>query len=178
MESLESLRVALVPHYLQIKFFHLFSVMIWGLSTAVAYTWYVRVAHMRWQRKPDDPEARMRRDWAFEQFDRGVVLEHVAFPIVLATGLLLFWLSGYRVLGPFNWLTLKFLIVVFIYIPMEVVDISLAHLGGNLVRVRKKGDMDHYERVLASHWLFLRITTPIVIIFVPLVIYLAVVKPF
>jgi hypothetical protein len=72
----------------------------------------------------------------------------------------------------------KLVVVVGIFLPMEIVDYWLCHFGGNKYRIRLTGDLERYERVVGLHWLFLRITTPLVIVFVPLVIYLVVVKPF
>lgn len=162
-------------HYLQLKFFHLLVVMLWGFSTVVAYQWYVRIAWLSWAANPDDSSRRQRRDWAFEQFDRGVVVEHVAFPLVLASGLLLMLAAGWS--ADSFWLGAKLAIVVLIFIPMEIADYWLSHFGGNKRNIRRRADPGRYEKILAIHWLFFRITAPLIAIFVPLVIYLAVVKP-
>lgn len=73
--------------------------------------------------------------------------------------------------------------LVFAFAPMEILDIWLCHFGGNKYRTRETGDLELYEHILyehivGPHWLFLRITTPLVIVLVPFMIHLAIVKPF
>ena len=172
---LNSIQTALAPYYLYIKFIHLFFVMIWGWSTAVAYSWYVKSAYIRWERNPDDPETIRRRNYAIEQFDKGVIFEHVAFPIVIVTGPLLWIITGYSLDNA--WLLLKLLIVVLIFVPMEAVDYHLSHFGGNKAQLRLRGESERYEMAIRQHWSFLKISTPLVVVFVPLTIFLAVVKP-
>jgi hypothetical protein len=160
---------------LYIKFIHVFFVMIWAWSTAVAYGWYVKGAFLKWEANPDDPEGIRRRNRAIEQFDRGVILEHIAFPIVIVSGPLLFVITGWGLDNP--WLLLKLLVVVFIFVPMEIFDYYLSHFGGNKYKLRLRGESEKYERAVRRHWLFLKITTPLIMIFVPLVIFLSIVKP-
>ena len=172
---LESLQGALAPYFLYIKFVHVFAVMIWGWSTAVAYGWYVKGAFIRWEQNPEDPALVQRRNYAIEQFDKGAIMEHVAFPVVIVTGPLLWVISGW---GPdTSWFLLKLLIVVFVFLPMELVDYHLAHFGGNKRRLRLRGASEQYERAIGQHWLFLKVTTPLVMVFIPLVVFLAIVKP-
>jgi len=175
---IEALRESLVPWYLQIKFVHLLCMILWAGSTAVAYGWYVKQAYLRWERAPDDPARRRARDFAFEQFDRGAVMEHVAFPLLLVSGLLLLVAGGFQVGLRWDWLLLKLAIVVGIFVPMEIVDCWLAHFGGNKTRLREAGDPGRLERMVQLHWRFLRTTTRIIVVFVPLTLYLVVVKPF
>lgn len=175
---LDGLRTGLGPYYFQLKFLHLLSVIIWAGSTAVAYGWYVRQTYLAWQADPENLEKRKRRDWMLEQFDRGAIMEHVAFPIVLVTGIVLFLAGGWKVGARPSWLLVKLIFVVAVFVPMEIVDCWLCHFGGNKYRLRRSGDLERHERVVAAHWVFLRVTTPLVIVTVPLVVYLAVVKPF
>jgi hypothetical protein len=124
---LESMHAALQPWYLQIKFLHVFFAMIWAFSTAVAYAYYVKGAFLKWEREPDDPQVLARRNWAIEQFDKGAILEHVAFPVVMITGPLMYWL------GPWStdsiWLMVKLAIIALVFVPMEILDYWLAHFG-------------------------------------------------
>ena len=173
---LDATREALAPFYLYIKFVHVFFVMIWSWSTAVAYTWYVKGAFQRWEKAPTDPVAIQRRNWAIEQFDKGVVLEHVAFPVILVTGPLLYFIGPWNL--DFKWLLVKLLVVTLIFIPIEVCDYWLSHFGGNKARLRRHQQQDKYERAIHLHWRFLKITTPLIIIFMPAVVFLAVTKPF
>ena len=85
----------LMPWYAEIKFAHLIFVAIWAFSTAVAYQNYVLPAFRKAFANPDDADAIAHRNRMIEAFDRGVVLEHVAFPMVLLTGLTLLWLGGW-----------------------------------------------------------------------------------
>lgn len=167
-------REGLMPWYQQIRFVHLLAVMIWSFSTAVAYTWYVKSAWLGWQRQPDDPARRARRDWVMEQFDRGAILEHVAFPLVIVTGLSLFWLGGWSLAS--GWLLVKLALVVIIFVPMEVFDYWISHFGGSK-RQWRESDPARYERLMQWHWRFFRITTPLVVVFIPVIIYMAAVKP-
>lgn len=173
---MEELRVLLTPYYLEVKTLHLLSIAVWSFSTAVAYRDYVLPAFLSWQADRDNREKRARRDWIIERFDRGAQLEHVAFPIAILTGLTLVWLSGWS-LVVLNWLTLKVAIMVLVFIPVEFVDYYLSHFGGNKRRIRSQGDGLTHERMVLLHWRFLRLTAPLVIVFVPLLFYLAVVKP-
>lgn len=173
---LETIKELLLPFYLEIKFIHIIFMAVWFMSTAVAYSWFVQVAFFQAEKRPNDEEYQRRKAWALEQFDKGVVLEHVAFPILLITGPLLYWLSGWEI--GLNWLGLKLLIVIGIFIPMEILDYWLSHFGGNKTYLKKLGDQARYEKIVGWHWQFLRKSTPIVAIFIPAIIYLAVVKPF
>lgn len=172
---IESVQSVFAPYYLYIKFIHVFFVMIWAWSTAVAYGWFVKGAFLKWEKNPDDPEIIQKRNWAIEQFDRGVVMEHVAFPVILITGPLLWLVAGWNLEN--SWLLLKLVIVLFVFVPMEAVDYYLAHFGGNKYKLRMRGESEKYERAIRQHWLFLRVTTPVVMVFVPVVVFLAIVKP-
>ena len=174
----EQLSAALVPYYLQIKFFHVACAMIWLASTSVAYINYLLPAIKAWQRAPDDERLLRQRNIAMERFDQGVVLEHVAFPLLLLSGLLLLT-AGPWGLAHF-WLSLKLCIVVLVFLPIEIVDYWLSHFGGNKRQIRLSGRADaarRYEQVLHQHWWFLIVTTPLISVTGLLVLYLAVVKP-
>lgn len=172
---IDAIRESLGSWYLYIKFIHVLAAMMWSWSTAVAYVWYVKDAWEQWAENPSDDILKARRDWAFEQFDKGVILEHLAFPVILITGPLLIILSGWPLVTP--WLAAKLAVVLLVFIPIEIFDYWLSHLGGNKTRVRKQNDPQKFDRFIRYHWLFFRVTTPLIVIFMPLVIFLAVVKP-
>ena len=172
---LEIIRELCGPYYLYIKFVHVIAVMAWSWSTAVAYTSFLKPAYIKWQRSPDNEMWKGRRDWAFEQFDRGVALEHIAFPLLLVSGALLFITGNWNL--DFQWLMIKLCIIVAIFVPMEVADYYLSHMGGNKYHIKKSGNKERYERYIQHHWLFFRITTPLIGIFMPLVIFIAITKP-
>jgi uncharacterized membrane protein len=151
--------------------------MAWAWSTAVAWLHYLKPAFRRAHAHPDDPELQRRRDAMMEAFDRGALIEHVAFPVLLASGLALLWIGGYP-LAAWSWLSAKLLLVSLVFVPMEVADYYLSHFGGNKARARRSGDSARYRRLMDVHWRFFRITEPLVAVFVPIVVYLAVAKPF
>lgn len=171
----DAARDALAPAYLYIKFVHVFFVMIWSWSTAVAYSWYVKGAFLRWERNPGDALAIQRRNWAIEQFDKGAMLEHIAFPVVLVTGLMLYAIGPWNL--EFHWLAVKLVVIALVFVPMEACDYWLSHFGGNKERLRKRNLPERYERAIRLHWRFLKISTPLITVFMPLVIFLAVTKP-
>lgn len=173
---LDELKNFLLPFYLYIKFIHVVFMAVWFMSTSVAYSWFVQVAYFQSINRPENEELKRRKDWALEQFDKGVVMEHVAFPMLILTGPILYWLSGWTI--EWNWLGLKLAIIIFIFVPMEAADYWLSHFGGNKTYLRKMGDPEKYEKVVRWHWWFLRKSTPFVAIFLPAIIFLAVVKPF
>lgn len=172
---LASIQQSLGSYYIYIKFIHLLAVMIWSWSTSVAYVWYLQGAWKAWLRNPQDSLLKARRNWAFEQFDRGVILEHIAFPVVLITGPLLLIITGWPLLTP--WLVVKLGIVLLVFLPVEAFDYWISHFGGNKRRIKQNHDEARYEYFIQLHWRFFRISTPLIVIFVPLTIFLAVVKP-
>lgn len=173
----DTLHALLAPYYGWIKALHVLAAMIWAGSTAVAWIYYLKPAFRRVQRHPGDAAVRAERDRLMERFDRGVVLEHVAFPVLVVTAIALLWLGGID-LGRLSWATTKLALGVLVFVPMEAVDIYLSHLGGNKAAIRASGDQARYERFMDHHWLFFRVTEPIIMIVVPLVVFLAVAKPF
>ncbi len=155
---------------------HLLAVALWAFSTAVAYMYYVAPVFRAWQRNPQDAGAVARRNEFMERFDRGVIIEHVAFPLLLATGVLMVWLAGWA-WQDVNWLSLKLGIVFIIFVPIEIMDYYLSHFGGNKKKIRVAGNAERYEAMTRLHWQFFRVSTPLVIVFVPILFYLAVTKP-
>lgn len=165
----------LSTHYTLLKFVHMFFAMIWVWSTSVAYITYVVPVMRKWLKNPQDPDITQMRNWVMERFDRGVVLEHIAFPILLITGPLLMLAGGWTIDD--GWLAAKLVLVVLVFIPIELVDYHLSHFGGNKEKVRATGDMVAYEVALHRHWWFLVVTTPVISIFAMSTLFLAIVKP-
>jgi len=173
---MQEIQLAVAPYYLQIKFVHLLMVAVWSFSTMVAYRNYVYPAFIAWQKNPQNLEKIARRNNAMERFDRGVEIEHFAFPVAIVTGLLLVWISGWS-LARLIWLTVKIGILAIVFLPVEIVDYYLSHFGGNKAKIRASGDAQRYEAMMLFHWRFLRFTTPLVLFFIPAIFYLAVAKP-
>ncbi len=173
---MDALQAALAPWYLQIKFVHLSAVMAWVFSTAVAYMHYLVPAFQAWRRNPDDAEARRLRDWVMDRFDHGAQIEHIAFPLVMISGPMLYLAGGWNTDS--GWLTLKLLIVFGLFLPIEFFDYHLSHLGGNKRRVLARSGALAHERKVQQHWWFFLVTTPVIIWFATIVVYLAVARPF
>lgn len=174
---MDGLLEALAPWYFWIKAFHVLAVAVWSFSTMVAWVFYLKPALLSAQARPDDPQAIARRNEFMERFDRGAILEHIAFVILVVTALLMIWLRDIDLLSG-NFIAVKFWIGVAIILPMEAIDIWISHLGGNKEKIRRSGDTERYEAMMAHHWRFFRITEPIVVVLVPLMFFLAVLKPF
>ncbi|MEQ9519408.1 MAG: hypothetical protein RLN89_08205 [Parvibaculum sp.] len=172
----ESLLDLLAEHYFVIKFVHLVFAAIWAWSTSVAYSNYLLPIFRGWQRAPDDKEKIALRNWAMERFDDGAKLEHIAFPLLLVTGVLMMLAAGWT---PDNgWFAMKLVLIVLVFIPIEAMDYYLAHLGCNKEKLRASGDAERYERAIHLHWWFLVVTMPIVIASITFAFFLAVAKPF
>ncbi len=165
------------PYYAQIKFVHLVFMAMWFMSTSVAYRFYLVPIFREWMKSPGDIDRIRLRNWAMERFDDGARLEHVAFPMLLITGPLLMIAGGWSPVH--GWFAMKLVIVVLIFIPIEVMDYYLAHFGGNKEKIRAAGQSgEAYEEAMHTHWWFLIVSSPIVVLTIPYVIYLVVVKPF
>ena len=166
---------ALAPYYEVIKLIHVLAVMVWLFSTAVGYQNYVVPAFKQWMSTPDDEQAIAMRNLSIERFDDGVVLEHIAFPVILITGTALWLISGYG--AESDWFVLKMLIVIGIFLPIEIVDYHLSHFGGNKKKLRLAGKMEEYERNVQLHWRFLVSVTWPIVFFGLTVVSLAILKP-
>lgn len=165
----------LLPYYLYFKFFHIFFVMMWAMSALGAYIFYLRATIYEFEKNTQDKELERRLVWAYEQFDKTVIVEHVAFPIVLISGLLMFFGSGWSLDQP--WLLVKLVIVVGFFLPLEILDIWIAHVLGPRISRNRDADPDAWNAGRALHWKFLRTTAPMIRYSVPVVVFLAVVKP-
>ena len=170
------LQSTLGPYYLYIKFVHLVFVAMWVFSTSMAYAFYLLPVFKAWRRNPEDKEILAARNWVMERFDEGALYEHIAFPMILLTGPLLYVVGGWST--SMGWLSLKLLIVIGLFIPIEICDFYLSHFGGNKSGFRKRGDEVGYEKHVQMHWWFFLVTTPPVMVYGILVMFLAITKPF
>lgn len=171
---LDLIRETLGPWYIYIKFIHVTFVMIWVWSTSLAYAYYLVPVFKAWRRNPDDGGVIALRNWTIERFDHGVIYEHVAFPIILITGPLLYVLGGWNT--SMDWLLLKIVLVCVVMIPVELADYHLSHFGGNKRRIRETGDMEKYERAIHQHWYFFLFSTPPIMLSAMAVVFLAITK--
>ncbi len=174
---MEALQEAISPYYFWIKALHVISAALWSFSTAVGYAYYLKPAIVAARRHPDDPARRARRDEFMERFDQGASFEHVALVLMVVTALLMIWIRDVDLLR-WSFIPFLFWLGVIVILPMEAIDIWLAHMGGNKTRLRLAGDTERYDRVLGWHLLFLRVTEPLVVVLVPTAFVIAIVKPF
>lgn len=172
----EAAQQLLAPWYFQIKFVHLLFMAVWFMSTSVAYRFYLVPIFTAWMKSPQDVDALRLRNWAMERFDDGAILEHIAFPMLLITGPMLMIAGGWT--PAHGWFAMKLVMVVLVFIPVEIMDYYLAHFAGNKEKIRATGSAEAYEEGMHKHWWFLIVSSPIVIVTIPYVLYLAIVKPF
>ena len=118
----------LMVYYPYIKFIHLFSMMIWGMSAVGAYVYYFRSTLFEVKKDPQNIELQRRLIWVYEQFDKTVVLEHIVFSLALITGLLMFVMAGWTTDN--SWILVNLVIVVGFFIPLEVLDVWISHVLG------------------------------------------------
>ena len=166
---------SLAPYYLYFKFFHVFFVLMWSMSAVGAYIFYLRATIYEFQKDPENRELEKRLVWAYEQFDKTVILEHIAFPIVLITGLLMYFAAGWTLESP--WMLIKLAIVFGFFLPLEILDVWISHVLGPRISRNRDSDPNSWDEGRALHWKFLKVSAPMIRITVPTVIFLAVVKP-
>ena len=90
------LQEILGPYYFYVLFVHLIFVMIWMWSTAVGFAFYLVPVFKAWRRNPEDRQVLTLRNWVMERFDHGVIYEHIAFPMIMLTGPLLWIIGGWK----------------------------------------------------------------------------------
>jgi uncharacterized membrane protein len=164
----------LAPWYLHIKFLHVFCVGIWSFSAVGAF-WFVYVAS-RDRRAARGNEELLRRDeWVRWHFNNVVFLEHVAFPLVLLTGGLLFASVSWSLSA--GWLALKLAIVLGLFVPMEILDTWLSHFHVPRAMRNKESQPERFKRALRRQDTFLKYSSWLVLLLVPSVLFLALVKP-
>ncbi len=169
----------LAPHRSLLLFVHLCAAIGW-IGPAMGASWLVHVSAHQTRRHPDDAEAMRRDAWVRRYFNQVVALEHVAFAVLLVTGLMLgeaeSWLRGGQA-----WLRWKVALMMLVFVPMEIIDLALTAWLQHADR--RRASLPEGERganaARAARWqdLFLRATIPPVTIGIPLTLYLAVVKP-
>ncbi|QFU75392.1 hypothetical protein EY643_06855 [Halioglobus maricola] len=175
----ETLHLALAPYYLYIKMVHVPAAFLWFMSVLSGYSFFLVPVMQAWRRNQDDPGHTEMRNWVFERFDVSVSVEHVAYPLVMISGALLFVAGGWDAQA--GWLILKLAIVFIVTVPMEAFDYYISHLNGNKRYLRDrdgKPDWERYETAMHTHWWFFLVTTPPIGFMLFSVIFLAFTKPF
>jgi uncharacterized membrane protein len=158
-----------------IRTVHVLAATLWAFTTIAPMRFYVRPTLRAFAQNPNDPELRRRRDWVLEQFDRTVIIEHVAFVAILVTGPLLFiaGAASFRDL----WFVAKMAIVIGVFIPLEIYDVWLSHVAAPRETKNKQEDPVRYDRFRRKYVGFLRGVTPLILLTVPTVLILALAKP-
>lgn len=170
------LRELFAEWYIYIKFIHIFFAFLWGLSAPAAFIFYCRTTRAEMQRDPANQEIRRRYIWAMDQFDKVVVLEHIAWPMLLITGPMLYYAGGWGLDS--WWLTVKLAIILFFYFPVEIYDVWIAHHHAPPIAARAAQEPKAYDEMRELHWRFIQRVTWGVRLTVPLMYFLAIVKPF
>jgi hypothetical protein len=173
--SVGELREFAIGHIAAIRTIHVLAAMLWAFTTIAPMRFYVRPTLRALARNPDDAELRRRRDWVLEQFDRVVIIEHVAFAIILLTGPLLY-LTGVVTLDA-KWFLVKMAIVLLVFIPVEIFDVWLSHVAAPAAVRRKHEDPAAYDRFRRRYVGFLTAMIPVIFLTVPTVLILALAKP-
>ena len=166
----------LAEWYLHLKLLHITAAIVWG-AVAVGAWWFVLVSW--WQRRaaPDDPELERRDDWVRYHFLVVVIAEHLAFLLLIPSGVLLALALGMDMANTPPWLRWKAGIALVVFVPMEVVDVWLSHW----LLPRRMRDKDAapaaYRQAVRWHEAFLWCGTVVIGVGLPAVLYLAVFKP-
>lgn len=171
-----------------LRFVHVAAFVGWA-GPAMGASWLVYAAAWDRRRQPDDGERLRRELWVRRQFNRVVALEHLCFAVLVVTGLMLSESAGWAHAGQ-AWLRWKLLIVFVIFVPMELVDVVLsawfqrvmkpgAEVGATSAEAAGAAAPGAPALARASRVqdLFMRATIPPVVVGIPVVLYLAVVKP-
>lgn len=172
---MDAIQQALAPWYYVILFLHLLFLGVWAFSATGAF-WLVAVAGRERRANPQDSEAQRRDDWARWHFNVIVRAEHIAFPLLLLTGLLLYVTAQWQASAN-PWLWWKLLIVLGVFLPMELYDTWLSHHHVPRAMRNKAQDLAAFKRAIRRQDRFIRGSLWIVLLLIPLVMFLAVVKP-
>jgi len=163
-------------HFVVFKTIHVLAATLWAFSTIGPMRFYVRPTLAAAERDPENEELQRRRDWVLEQFDRTVMLEHVAFAAILLTGPMLY-ITGAAMLDQ-TWFAIKIAVVVAIFIPLEIYDVWLSHIAAPKETSAKHDNPLRYAAFRRRYVAFLKGVTPLILLTVPAVLILALAKPF
>jgi uncharacterized membrane protein len=161
-----------------IRFVHVAAFLLWA-GPAMGASWFVYAAAWDRRKRAADAELLRRELWVRRQFNRVVAVEHLAFAALVVTGLMLAEAADWAYAGQ-AWWRWKLALVCLIFIPMEGADVVLSAWFGRAMKRGADGnaqDPARYARAARMQDLFLRATIPPVAIGIPVVLYLAVVKP-
>lgn len=164
----------LTGHYLAIKLVHIGAAMVWTASALGAF-WFVIASAWDRRQHPDDPEIQRRDAWVRLQFCRAVILEHVAFAVLIPTGFML--MASLHFTFAMAWFAWKVGIVTGVFIPLEIFDTWLSHWHLPRALARATEAPDALRRAERLHDGFLWGGGALVVALIPVVVYLVVMKP-
>lgn len=164
----------IASHYLLLKLIHLSAAMLWTASALGAF-WFLVVSAWERRKHPDDPEIRRRDAWVRLQFCRAVILEHLAFAVLIPTGFML--MTALRLNFGMGWFAAKVAIVVAVFIPLEIFDVWLSHWHLPRALARGAEAPEVLRRAERLHDVFLWVGGALIVALIPATIYLVVMKP-
>jgi hypothetical protein len=160
--------------YLALKLAHLVAVILWIGPPLGAYAVLGRALK---ERHGDVDGGRARLIWVERQVERVLVLEHIAFPVLIASGIGMVWFVGVDAALQWTWLKWKLAAVAFI-VAFEVFDIYVSHVVWPPV-LRADDPWAHasWPRAKAARRRLALAAVPVALVFIPATLWLAVVKP-
>jgi len=164
-----------IDYFLYIKFIHIFFAFLWVLIVPPATSVFLKSAMMDQLADPDNEELNRRVWWVWDQLDKLIILEHIAWPVLIITGPILLACTGWPVDTP--WLAAKLAIIIVIYVPMEIYDIWFSHFYCPRAQANRASDPEGYKRMREEQLSFFRKVSLLVRITIPLLWFLAIVKP-
>ncbi len=171
----DNLLIFIASNFLYIKFIHVFFAFLWGMAVPPAFAVYVARAMKDSNADPENGELERRMWWSWDQIDKLIILEHIAWPILLITGPMMFLASGWSLTDP--WIVMKLSLIIVIYIPLEAYDIWFSHYYAARAEARKLEDPEGYKKMRADQLKFFKIVSPTIRITLPMIWFLAIVKP-
>lgn len=158
-----------------LRFVHVAAFLVWA-GPAMGASWFVYAAAWARRHEREDEELLRRERWVRRQFNFVVAAEHLGFGVLVVSGMMLAETTDWAYAGQ-SWFAWKLVLVFLIFVPMELLDVVLSAWLQRLMKPGSPLDPAAYARAARVQDLFLRATIPPVLIGIPVVLYLAVVKP-
>lgn len=158
-----------------LRFVHVAAFLVWA-GPAMGASWFVYAAAWARRRSGDDEELLRRERWVRRHFNFVVLAEHLGFAVLVVSGLMLAESTDWAYAGQ-RWFAWKLALVFLIFVPMELLDVVLSAWLQRVMTRDEPADAAAWARAARWQDLFMRATIPPVLIGIPIVLYLAVVKP-
>ncbi|MBI2339656.1 MAG: DUF2269 family protein [Deltaproteobacteria bacterium] len=154
--------------YLVYKLIHVVAVVLW-LGPSLGAYWFLLKAH---REKSSVPLV-----WVEKNYEQVLIVEHVAFLFLLASGVAMVEKMGWHVIDQ-PWFSKKLMLVGLVVL-IEIVDIWISHYLYR--KARRLGDNIKnpvWQKFLRRRKIFYRWIIPMLALIIPAIFYFAVVKPF